>query len=151
MSSTNCTKMNIQRLMVNYVIPFTLLFLSITFAPSNLKAQNFVSIKMYPEHVGVFTTKGQQQFVAFGVTADGKYTNITRNVDWTSSNKNLVTIDANGKAQIVNGVTAGQVKITCSYPKKKQNIAPVGAIHLLLGTYTQDYTYLMSVYFLLLK
>ena len=41
-----------------------------------------MGIKLYPEHVGVFTTVMKQQFVAFGVNAQGISTNITEQVGW---------------------------------------------------------------------
>lgn len=34
------------------------------------KADEYVSIKIFPEHVGVFTTVGKQQFVATGCSED---------------------------------------------------------------------------------
>ena len=80
-------------------------------------AADYVAIKIYPEHVGVFTTVNKQQFVAYGVTENFAHVNITRRVDWKSSNASLVTIDDIGMASVVAGKTAGQVKITCSYPK----------------------------------
>ena len=83
----------------------------------NCIAAQFVRIKMYPEHVGVFTTVKKQQFVAFGYKADGSTVNITKLVDWKSSNNNIVTINRRGLATVVAGRTFGQVKITCSYPK----------------------------------
>ncbi|MDD3813783.1 MAG: hypothetical protein PHZ02_03975 [Desulfocapsaceae bacterium] len=85
----------------------------------NCFAGDIVSIKVYPEHVGVFTTVGKQQFVAFGLDAQGHATNITRDVDWISSNTTLVQINATGLATIGTGITSGQVKITCSYPKAR--------------------------------
>jgi len=78
-------------------------------------AGEFVSVKIYPEHVGVFTTVMKQQFVAFGVDAQGVTTNITEKVSWESSDKGVVTIDEKGLASVV--AKFGQAKITCSYPK----------------------------------
>ena len=83
----------------------------------NCFAADFVGIKMFPENVGVFTSDGKQQFIAFGVLATGSTVNITDQVDWVSSNNSIVTIDEKGLATIVSGKTSGQVKITCSYPK----------------------------------
>ena len=80
-------------------------------------AADYDWIKVYPEHIGIFTTVGVQQFVAFGYKTDGTRENITKKVDWISSNKNIISIDKNGLATIVTGITSGQVKITCSYPK----------------------------------
>ena len=91
---------------------------------------SFVRIRMFPLHIGVFTTVGKQQFVAFGVKKDGKKINITRQVDWESSNPNIVSINRGGEAKIMNGKTSGQVKISCSYPKKPK--ALTGPYHLLL-------------------
>lgn len=107
-----------------------LLFALLLVSKGNAVAADYVSLKMYPQHVGVFTVDGKQQFVAFGVTASGSTVNITSDVAWSSSNKNIVTIDKNGLATIVGSVTSGQVKITCSYPKKTVALAGVG--HLLL-------------------
>jgi hypothetical protein len=92
-------------------------------------ADNYSSIKIFPEHVGVFTADGKQQFVAFGYDALGKATNITRLVSWESSDNQKVTINEIGLASIVAGATYGQVKITCSYPKVAK---AGGAIPLLL-------------------
>ncbi len=92
-------------------------------------AADYDWIKVYPEHIGIFTTVGVQQFVAFGYKNDGTRANITKKVDWISSNKNIISIDKNGLATIVTGITSGQVKITCSYPKTG-NIAP--GVNLLL-------------------
>ncbi|MFH2122650.1 MAG: InlB B-repeat-containing protein [Pseudomonadota bacterium] len=92
-------------------------------------ADNYSSIKIFPEHVGVFTADGKQQFVAFGYDALGKATNITRLVSWESSDNQKVTINEIGLASIVTGVTYGQVKITCFYPKRGK---AGGAIPLLL-------------------
>lgn len=101
------------------VIASTLLFLSYSVA---CDAEEYTSIKIFPEHVGVFTTVGEQQFVAFGYTSSGTSVNITEQVDWKSSNTDTATIDETGLATVVNGKTAGQVKITCSYPKVKPSL-----------------------------
>ena len=108
-----------------------LLTLSTVFflAAVNSFAASYVSLKIYPEHVGVFVTTGKQQFVAFGVTATGAQENITDKVEWVSSNESLVKIDTNGLATIQPLITAGQVKITCNYPKKG---GITGATNLLL-------------------
>ncbi|MBL4904126.1 MAG: hypothetical protein JKY62_15990 [Desulfocapsa sp.] len=92
-------------------------------------AADYVAIKIYPEHVGVFTTVNKQQYVAYGVTADSSLINITRNVDWVSSDESIVTIDDNGLASVVAGKTSGIIKVTCTYPKT----GPTGtAVNLLL-------------------
>ena len=83
----------------------------------NCFAGEIVKIKVYPEHVGVFTSVGTQQFVAFGYDAEGKSTNITRDVNWISSQNSLISINTTGLATINAGITSGQVKISCSYPK----------------------------------
>ncbi|MBU0961319.1 MAG: hypothetical protein KKH60_07300 [Proteobacteria bacterium] len=93
-------------------------------------AEDYIAVKVYPEHVGVFTTDGVQQFIAFGYTATGNRTNITNKVDWESSNENIVTINENGVATVVTGKTSGQVRISCSYPKTGNAGAAVN--HLLL-------------------
>ncbi len=95
-------------------------------------AEEYVSVKVYPEHVGVFTKDGVQQFIAFGYTASGNRINITDKVDWESSNTDIVTIADNGVATIVAGKTSGRVKISCSYPKTGK--VGAGANHLLLKT-----------------
>lgn len=96
-------------------------------------AAEISAVKVYPEHVGMYTTVKTQQYVAYGLVDAGGGTagmiNITKNVDWISSNEDIVTIDENGLATLVTGVTSGQVKITCSYPKTG-NIGP--ATNLLL-------------------
>ena len=106
-----------------------ILLLSMT---GNCLAAAFVRIKMYPEHVGVFTTVRKQQFVAFGYMPDGSAVNITKWVDWKSSDNSIVTIDEQGLATVVAGKTFGQVKITCSFPKTPKTLTqPVS----LLGPY----------------
>ncbi len=92
-------------------------------------AADYDWIKVYPEHIGIFTTVGVQQFVAFGYKTDGTRVNITKKVDWISSNNNVISIDKDGLATIPTGITSGQVKITCSYPKTG-NVAP--GVNLLL-------------------
>lgn len=106
----------VQRLKKNVAAAFVLVVLSILIS-GNCSAGEFVSIKLFPEHVGVFTTVMKQQFVAFGVDANGVSTNITEQVGWESSDQSIVTIDENGLATVVSDKTAGQVKISCSYPK----------------------------------
>jgi hypothetical protein len=100
--------------------------------PGSCLAENFVSIKIFPEHVGVFTADGKQQFVAFGYLATGESVNITKQVDWESSNKSIITIDTNGLAVVVAGKTSGQVKINCSYPKTVKLPLVLRALNLLL-------------------
>lgn len=100
----------------NVVSVFALLVMLLSMAGSGLAAE-FVSIKIFPEHVGVFTTVGAQQFVAFGYDANGTETNITREVLWESSNEKIATINEQGLATVVAGQTSGQVKVSCSYPK----------------------------------
>lgn len=111
-----------------FILVATLL-LSMT---GNCLAAAFVRIKMYPEHVGVFTTVRKQQFVAFGYKSDGSAVNITKWVDWKSSDNSIVTIDEQGLATVATGKTFGQVKITCSFPKAPKTLnQPVS----LLGPY----------------
>lgn len=92
---------------------------------SSSSAAEYVSLEMHPQHVGVFTTDGRQQFVAYGVSANGSKTNITKQVSWKSSNSNLVSIDDNGLATIHSGIISGQVVISCSYPKVGTALSPV--------------------------
>lgn len=106
---------------------FVLAVLLLSMAGSSL-AEEYTSLNIYPKNVGVFTTDGKQQFIVFGHTATGRE-NITTQVDWKSSNENIVTIDENGLATIVNGQTAGQVRISCTYPKQSKSQA---GPHLLL-------------------
>lgn len=113
---------------VTLVLAMAVMLLSMS---SNCLAEEYVAVKVYPEHVGVFTTDGVQQFVAFGYTASGNRINITDQVDWESSNEAIVTINENGVARIVTGKTSGQVRITCSYPKTGK-VGPA-VNHLLLG------------------
>ncbi len=115
------------------VIQVTAIALLVLFMSGSCLSATFVRMKIFPEHVGVFTTDGKQQFVAFGYKADGSSTNITEQVDWESSNKNIVTINPRGLATVVSGKTSGQVKINCSYPKTTI-VAFIGAINLLLLT-----------------
>lgn len=126
MSKENSTPLNRNFFCVVYALAVIMVFVM----SGNCFAGPIIRVKVYPEHVGVFTTVGIQQFIAFGFDAAGKSTNITRKVDWISSNKHLVTINETGLATIATGRTSGQVKITCSYPKKKTS--PPLAIPLLL-------------------
>ncbi len=105
-----------QRFRINVVAVFALFGMFMSLSGVSY-AVEYVSIKLYPEHVGVFTSVMKQQFVAFGVTANGTSTNITELVGWESSDESVVTIDENGLATVVPGKTYGQVKISCSYPK----------------------------------
>lgn len=91
-------------------------------------AADFVKIKMYPEHVGVFTTVRTQQFVAFGIGANGSSTNITDKVSWESSNPNIVTIDETGMATVRTGISSGRVKISCAYPKAGKNLSSINRL-----------------------
>lgn len=92
------------------------LAISLSMAGSCFAAE-IKSLKIYPEHVGVFTTVMKQQFVAYGVDTTGKTINITDQVGWESSDEKIVTIDEMGLATVAPGKTAGQVKISCFYPK----------------------------------
>jgi hypothetical protein len=98
---------------------------------SSCLAADYVALKIYPEHAGVFIADGEQQYVAFGVKSDGSRVNITSQVAWGSSDASTVTIDENGLATVVGAVTSGQVEITCSYPKRGNSLASVN--RLLLG------------------
>lgn len=97
---------------------------------ANCIAADFKSLRMYPENVGVFTSVNKQQFVAYGVTSDGSIINITKRVNWESSNESIVTISDDGVASVVPGKTYGQVKISCSYPKTGSGTGP--GVNLLL-------------------
>ena len=90
-----------------------LMFLSVA---GKAIAANYGALTIYPAHVGVFTTVGVQQFLAFGISDDGAE-NITKEVTWESSDESIVTIDENGLATVAEGKTFGQVKITCTWPK----------------------------------
>lgn len=70
------------------------------------------AIEIFPKKVGVFTTVMRQQFVAFAVQANGSKLNITTQINWQSSDPSLVTVDANGLATVVPGVSSGKVNIT---------------------------------------
>ncbi|GAB4338346.1 MAG: hypothetical protein Kow0089_10230 [Desulfobulbaceae bacterium] len=113
------------------VLRTLLLTMTSLFFPATGETATFDRIKIYPEDVGVFLKQGKQQFVAFGIKEGQRPVNITRQVDWKSSNPKKVTIDAKGLARIVPGVTFGQVKISCSWPKKKKK-KPLQGPYLLL-------------------
>jgi hypothetical protein len=100
--------------------------------PDGCFAGDYVRIKIFPEHVGVFTVDGKQQFVAFGYLANGASVNITQQVDWESTNKNIFTIDDKGLAIIVRGRTYGKARVICSYPKTVKIPVALSAINLLL-------------------
>jgi len=124
---------------IRTVLDIILPALSILLLAGDCFAANFVRIKIYPENVGVFTTVNKQQFVAVGIRADGSAVNITKKVNWKSSNPAKVTINWSGLARVVPGTTWGQVKISCSYPKTKvlkNRLA--GPYLLLLGGLTQE-------------
>ena len=107
---------------------FTLTVVTLLSMSNSCLAADFVKIELYPQHVGVFTTVGTQQFVAFGIAANGNRTNITSEVDWLSSNEDLVTFDENGLATIMEGQTFGQVAVTCSYPKSANTFTGVNQL-----------------------
>ena len=92
-------------------------------------AAEYVSLKIFPEHVGVFTTDGEQQFVAIAYDAAGRATNVTDQVSWKSSDANVATINESGLATVIS--KSGQALITASYPKGGGGMIPVN--HLLLG------------------
>lgn len=121
------------RIFKTLVAVFSLVAMMMLSTSGNCIAAAFVRIKMYPEHVGVFTTVKKQQFVAFGYKADGRTINITHLVDWKSSNNSIVTINAKGLATVVAGKTFGQVKITCSYPKAPGKPVSLKGPYLLLS------------------
>lgn len=73
-----------------------------------------VSIKIYPEHVGVFTSQAAQQFVVFSIKSNGYHANITSQVSCGSSDETIVSLDQNNIATIVNGVTSGRVTVSCT-------------------------------------
>ncbi len=100
------------------VVPvLALVGLLAAFIPGNCLAADYDYIKIFPENIGVFTSVGTQQFVAFGYPSSGSPVNITDKVEWQSSNTSLVTIDQNGLATVASGITYGQVRVTCTYPK----------------------------------
>lgn len=103
------------------------IFYATLFTPDLIMSADFTHIEIYPKNVGVFTVDGKQQFVAFGVTGDGRKTNITDKVTWKSSNTELVKIDESGLAVIQDGITMGQVDISCSFPK-------IGALTPVIGS-----------------
>jgi len=115
---------------------FSLAVLFLVFG-GNCFAAEYVKLKMYPEHVGVFTSDGEQQYVVFGYMSDGSSTNLTSKVNWESSNENIITIDDNGLATIVDSVTRGQVTVSCSYPKTGKSLS---AVNLLLLSGPKTYT-----------
>ena len=101
------------------------------------EAADYVSIEIYPEHVGLFVDIGKQQFVAFGVTAAGARVNITEQVDWwavpaKAGGENVVTINESGVATLIPGKTYGQARITCTYPKEQKADAQPAVNYLLL-------------------
>ena len=112
---------------------FTLTVVTLLSMSNSCLAADFVKIELYPQHVGVFTTVGTQQFVAFGIAANGNRTNITTEVDWLSSNEDLVTFDENGLATVMAGKTFGQVAVTCSYPKSAESLTGVNLLLLRAG------------------
>jgi len=119
---------------------FALAVFTVLTMADNCRAQNYDYIVIYPQHVGVFTTVNEQQFVAFGIKVGQVPVNITKMVGWTSSNTSLVTIDANGLAKVAAGITYGQVKVTASYPKGGGgNLAGVNSL-LLKGGAPAGYT-----------
>ncbi|MCA1666054.1 MAG: putative Ig domain-containing protein [Thermomicrobia bacterium] len=60
-----------------------------------------------------------EQFTATGTYADGSMQNLTNQVQWSSSNPQVVTVDANGK---VTGESPGTVTITASLNGVTQTI-----------------------------
>ncbi len=102
---------------------FALLMLSLLFG-GNSFAAGYVSLDVFPKQTGVFTSVGKQQFIVFGVRADGIRENITRKVDWHSSNESLVNISESGMATVVASVTSGRVQVSCTYPKKGMMTGP---------------------------
>ena len=70
----------------------------------------FTRIKVFPEQVGVFTSVGKQQFVAIGYKNGGSAYNLTKCVDWASSDGQVASIDTMGLATIKS--TFGRIEIS---------------------------------------
>ena len=130
-------KKNLSR-WLNKSIVSVLALAVVTFFSMSAKcvAADYDWITVYPEHIGIFTSVGVQQFVAFGYKNDGTRENITKKVDWISSNENVIKIDKDGLATIVTGITSGQVKVTCSYPKTGNAASGVNLLLLKKSRYT---------------
>lgn len=94
---------------------------------SSAQAVQYDTLEIFPKNVGVFTVDGEQQFVAFVSASNDSsvlVTNVTTQVNWISSDPSKVTIDENGLAKVVEGVTMGNVTISCTYPKITNNMIP---------------------------
>lgn len=74
-----------------------------------------VSIKIYPEHVGVFTSVGEQQFITLGTMADGTVINLTQQCDWFvgRGKDSIATINA-GLVKLHKN--QGRTKVEACYP-----------------------------------
>lgn len=93
---------------------------------TNPPPQNFVSIRVWPEAVGVFKDLGSQQFQAFGERSNGTELDITQQVDWyvedfpfagqTLSGQQVASIDSSGLATVQN-TTWGRANIAACYPR----------------------------------
>ncbi len=107
-----------------YGLKSTLLFLLILSSNNLVFAKALVSIKVTPEHVGVFTSVGKQQFTATGVFSDGSEQDYTTKVSWSLSGSafsgqtlkpsSIATINQKGLATIKS--TWGRVRVNATYP-----------------------------------
>lgn len=97
--------------------PLQMTILLVILLTTSAHSADYIDIDIFPKKVGVFLQNRTQQFTAFGTLPNGNKEDITRSVDWVSSNKSWVSIDDKGLATIVVGITYGQVTISCSWPK----------------------------------
>lgn len=102
-----------------------LLFVSLFSLPATwVHAGDPVALKVQPEHVGVFSNLGRQQFQAIAVFADGSEVDYTDRVGWsieaypftnqTITPDQVATIDRHGLATVLS--SWGRVKIVATYP-----------------------------------
>lgn len=100
----------------------SMIMISMLLMASVTYAAEYTRMAIEPKQVGVFYELKEQQFNAFGLTEEGKWVNITSEVDWYTEDMSfdeqpdeVITIDQTGMATINN--TWGRVKISACYPK----------------------------------
>lgn len=87
-----------------------------------------VALKVLPEHVGVFSEVGKQQFTAIATFADGSEQDYTDKVGWsivaypfskqTTTPEQVATIDRHGLATVL--TSWGRVRVQATYPPPKK-------------------------------
>ena len=91
------------------------------------------NVKIYPEHVGVFTSVGTQQFVALGTKPGGGVVNITTCVDWMSSDSQVASINSTGLATLTSTYGRIDISVVVEGLRDRTSLTVVNATELRFG------------------